>query len=96
MRLIDADALIEAIRSHYENVHCEDAVLNNFYRLAHEHVIDVVNIQKTAFDTEKVVKQLLDMRLIRVEQCHGDYEIEVMTESNFDDAIDIVRKGGIE
>lgn len=59
-------------------------------------VVDMIRNQPTAFDTEKVVEQLLDMRLIRVEQCHGDYEIEVMTESNFDDAINIVKKGGVE
>lgn len=87
MRLIDADALFKAVtegRYTTGNIF-KDMELQQF-----------INEQPTAFDTEKVVEQLLDMRLIRVEQCHGDYEIEVMTESNFDDAIDIVKKGGVE
>jgi hypothetical protein len=42
---------------------------------------------------EEVVARLEEMKLIRVEQCHDDYEIEVMTESNFDDAIEIVKRG---
>lgn len=62
----------------------------------YEEVVQLLDKQPTAFDTEKVIAELKDMRLIRVEQCHGDYEIEVMTESNFDDAIDIVKKGGVE
>lgn len=86
MRLIDADALISAINK---------STCNWAEYLWKQVVCDVINNQPTAFDTEKVVEQLLDMRLIRVEQCHGDYEIEVMTESNFDDAIDIVKKGGV-
>ena len=40
---------------------------------------------------ECVIERLEEMKLIRVEQCHDDYEIEVMTESNFDDAIEIIK-----
>lgn len=46
-----------------------------------------------AYDLGKVVSELEDMKFVRVEQCHEDYEIEVMTESNFDDAIEIVKRG---
>lgn len=46
-----------------------------------------------AYDLDKVVSELEDMKLVRVEQCHEDYEIEIMTESNFDDAIEIVKRG---
>lgn len=46
-----------------------------------------------AYDLSKVVSELEDMKFVRVEQCHEDYEIEVMTESNFDDAIEIVKRG---
>ena len=42
---------------------------------------------------ERIVERLLDMKLIRVEQCHEDFELEVMTERDFDDAIDIVKEG---
>lgn len=50
----------------------------------------------TAYNVDKVVAELENVKLIRVEQCHDDYEIEVMTSNNFDEAIDIVRKGGVE
>ena len=45
------------------------------------------------YDLGKVVSELEDMKFVRVEQCHEDYEIEIMTESNFDDAIKIVKRG---
>lgn len=48
MRLIDADVLIENIKSHVENVTCGNELFNQFYKLAHEHIIDVVNGQPTA------------------------------------------------
>lgn len=83
-RLIDADALIKDIRSHYENVYCENATLNNFYRLAHEHVIDVVNVQKTAYDTEKVVA---DLEQLKVETKKNNYKADFA----LDIAIDIVK-----
>ena len=86
MRLIDADALYEKLQ--------KDSTYDLDFM--DSELKEMIENQPTAFDTEKVVEQLLDMRLIRVEQCHGDYEIEVMTESNFDDAIDIVKKGGVE
>lgn len=80
---------------------------NKFRRFAHEQlendklysaddILEMIDEQPTAFDIEAVVKKLEEMKLIRVEQCHEDYEIEVMTASNFDDAIEIVRKGGVK
>lgn len=88
MRLIDADAFEKFIKEKYKDGESTDDIK--------DQMLFDLSYQPTAFDTEKVVEQLLNMRLIRVEQCHGDYEIEVMTESNFDDAIDIVKKGGVE
>lgn len=41
---------------------------------------------------EKIIKKLIEMKQVRVEQCHEDYEIEVMTERDFDDAIEIVKQ----
>lgn len=64
----------------------------------HANIDDVVKdmcieaLEKN-FKLEEVVARLEEMKLIRVEQCHDDYEIEVMTESNFDDAIEIVKEG---
>ena len=87
-RLIDADAFEKFIKEKYKDGESTDDIK--------DQMLFDLSYQPTAFDTERVVKQLLDMILIRVEQCHGDYEIEVMTESDFDDAIDIVKKGGVE
>ena len=41
---------------------------------------------------ERIIERLEEMKLVRVEQCHEDYELEVMTESNFDDAIQIIKE----
>lgn len=94
MRLIDADLLIEAIRNHCENVHCEVVALNDFYRLAHEHVIDVVNIQKTAFEMEKVLAELKDnCDIYSVKYYQENVDVKAV---QIDDAIDILKRGGIE
>jgi len=50
----------------------------------------------TAYDLDKVVRELENIKLVRVEQCHEDYEIEIMTERNFNDAIEIVKRGGVK
>lgn len=79
---------------------------NKFRRFVHEQlemfetysadkILEMIDEQPTAYDLDKVVRELEDMKLVRVEQCHEDYEIEVMTESNFDDAIEIVKRGVI-
>lgn len=80
MRLIDADAMIKELGISDRDIYCKC----------------LIEEQPTAFDVEAVVKELEKMKLVRVEQCHEDYEIEVMTASNFDDAIEIVRKGGVK
>ena len=80
MRLIDADAMIKELGISDRDIYCKC----------------LIEEQPTAFDVEAVVKELEKMKLVRVEQFHEDYEIEVMTASNFDDAIEIVRKGGVK
>lgn len=45
---------------------------------------------------ERIVERLENMKLIRVEQCHEDYELELITEGHFDDAIEIVKGGGVD
>lgn len=88
MRLIDAVRLINSL----ERWNTNDARDKAMYNFAMNRIIE----QPIAYDVEAVVKELEEMKLIRVEQCHEDYEIEVMTASNFDDAIEIVRKGGVK
>ena len=94
-RLIDADELIKAIENHKTNVASESGFANEIYSLAHEHIIDVINIQPTAFDTEKVVEQLEEMKNNKDCQvyCYEFYKKKCMIHEN---AIDIVKKGGVE
>ena len=93
MRLIDADLLKKNIAKWVQGGDPQENVMVKLDDIL-VSVIMEIDEQPTAYDVEKVVKQLEDMKLIRVEQCHGDYEIEVMTINNFVDAIDIVKNGG--
>lgn len=83
-RLIDADVLIEMIKKHSENVKCSEPSLDAFYQMAHEHIIGIVDIQPIAYDVEKVVEELKKQSRI------------MMPVIPTEEAIDIVRKGGIE
>lgn len=58
MRLIDADALIERIKIHKKNVMNGSDMTNVFYGLAHDHIMDVIEIQPTAYDVDAVVARL--------------------------------------
>ena len=93
MRLIDADLLKKNIAKWVQGGDPQETVMIKLDDIL-VSVIMEIDEQPTAYDVEKVVKQLEDMKLIRVEQCHGDYEIEVMANNNFVDAIDIVKNGG--
>lgn len=37
-----ADALIARIKSHGQNVKCDNAILNTVYRMAHDHIIEII------------------------------------------------------
>lgn len=93
--LISRSDTMNRLRNYAEQKHCNGEV-----ELANGILKAICFIEKeenipTAYDVEKVVAELENMKLIRVEQCHDDYEIEVMTNNNFVDAIEIVRKGGV-
>lgn len=86
-RLIDADALIEAMRKKEEEY---ESVMStpNWWT-----AFDVVENQPTAYDVEKVVEELGERSKeynsgVRL---HGKPE-EMLT----DEAIDIVKRGGVE
>ena len=51
----------------------------------------VIKTWNTRKPMERIVERLEQMKLIRVEQCHEDYELELITEGHFDDAIEIVK-----
>lgn len=93
MRLIDADLLKKNIAKWLQGSDTQETVMVKLDDISVSVIMEIEE-QPTAYDVEKVVKQLEDMKLIRVEQCHGDYEIEVITNNNFVDAIDIVKNGG--
>ena len=92
MRLIDADELIKSIENHKTNVESESGFANEIYALAHEHIIDVITIQPTAFDTEKVVEQLEGLSNAEADYYYARSNDVIDRE----DAIDIVKKGGVE
>lgn len=93
MRLIDADLLKKNIAKWLNGSDPQETVMVKLDDISVSVIMEIEE-QATAYDVEKVVKQLEDMKLIRVEQCRGYYEDEVMTNNNFVDAIDIVKSGG--
>ena len=89
-RLIDADVLLEHIKKlecHAENKKYEQG-MNDFLQFYFPQIIDN---QPTAFDTEKVVEQLEEK--IEITWKH-DYLGG--RKDAFKEAIDIVKKGGVE
>lgn len=93
MRLIDADALIEAINR---------STCNWTEYLWKQVVCDVVNNQPTAYDVEKVIAEL-ENRKEESKKCY----VEAMAEANcslasrfhgereaYNNSINIIRKGG--
>ena len=82
-RLIDADALIEQIKSH------DDITLDRYSELA---VVRMIREQPTAYDVEKVVAEL-DEQSIRVgiRGIDGNHDILSLLPT-----IEIVRKGSVE
>lgn len=91
-RLIDADELIRAIEEHYINLTNDNVPrsIPDFY----SEMQKLVYNQPTAFDTERVVEQLEERKgnvfIDGKKMYQEDYFIDI------DDAIDIVKKGGVE
>lgn len=89
-RLIDADALISAINK---------STCNWAEHLWKQVVCDVINNQPTAFDTEKVVEELM---IIHDEgYCPNEDGLECILNKACSDCYrekiaDIVKKGGVE
>lgn len=89
--LISRSELIEAIKHHKENVCvCEDGKTGmELYRLAHEHIIELVEILSTAYNTDKVVDQLEEEIKENPNVCETEYRAGLYK------AIEIVKGGGI-
>ena len=88
MRLIDADALIE----HYEKVKKESASLVDMaHILGFQSVID---IQPTAYDLDKVVKQL--QKAVNDIPLQYEYNYDKGVIDGISKAIEIVKAGGVD
>lgn len=100
-RLINADALIEAITQHGKDIKSDVPMIEDIYQTAHKHIIDLVEIQPTAFDAEKVVAELEEAKKKFFEAYKEATDtFEILCYGNitnaYGNAIDIVKRGGIE
>lgn len=86
-RLIDADTLCEKIRKIYDGYMLDEG---GCAPIDFENMVDDM---PTAFDTEKVVEQLEEKQYAYIHD-NGDYEEGKYYA--FEEAIDIVKKGGVE
>lgn len=74
--LISRSALIKAITQHGKDVKCSESILNEVYQLSHKHIIDLVRIQPTAYDVEKVVEEVKELDLDGISMVEdGKYEL---------------------
>lgn len=101
MRLIDADKLLECV---------EVSMLNNTHRNGnaalchvseHRHFIETIVEQPTAFDVEKVVRELRDLKmryyLTIANTGVADKVCAYLNIANaIDKAIEIVKRGGVD
>ena len=89
MRLIDADAMNEEL--FYKQLGGKDTLITA------ESAFNMIKAQPTAYDIEKVVKEL-DEFWFQVEQLVDEdgYKYKVVKVVELDTAIDIVRKGGMK
>ena len=107
MRLIDADELIKAIeQSRNNNPHKDRCVMRN-HGTEHAHFAKMVSEEPTAFDKEKVIEELVELREKEYNDSDEDPELsdaeEIYDEGRsqgrfeaYHRAIGIVDKGGVE
>lgn len=84
-RLIDADALIEEVKTlqvFVNGLRGGKGILNTYAKLYRESLLRIIDEQPTAYSVEKVVAEIKSL---------SGYEIYKNT---FDLIIDIVKKGG--
>ncbi len=87
MRLIDVDLFMENVR---KELNCDERCCE----CVHDNLCEIYKMalkQPTAYDVDKVVEQLEDMKYVMM----GNYGVrkEVV---NFDDLVEIVKSGGID
>lgn len=105
MRLIDADALlqeIEGLSVHITGLRSGKGALSNFMNEYRKTVLRIIDEQPTAFDTEKVVEQLEEVKgkACTGKECFSCVYNDICCEGEMservaiDNAIKIVLKGG--
>ena len=88
-RLIDADKLLEETRRDRDYAR-KNGFLDMYYE--RQALIDRIKAQPTAYDVDKVVEQLESLR-----NAEADYYYAMSNDViDREDAIDIVKKGGVE
>ena len=88
-RLIDADKLLEETRRD-RNYARKNGFLDMYYE--RQVLIDRIEAQQTAYDPEKVVEQLESLSNAEADYYYARSNDVIDRE----DAIDIVKKGGVE
>ena len=94
MRLIDTDKLKEAIEREKND--------NDYMcRLCMESTKEIIDEQPTAFDVDKIIKQLKDLKAMYWFSIAntGDKKLDVVYENvgnALDEAIEIVKGGGVK
>ena len=97
--LISKSALIDALKVHFDSCFREDGeLLYSDHICTSDDVVDLIKLvenQPTAYDIDKVMKELYEERTEIL--LSNDYECEIINYciDNFDKAIKIVKQGGI-
>lgn len=94
MRLIDADRLeeeIKSLRCTLIGLRAEKGVLARAADEYRKTILQIIDDQPTAFDKEKVSKELKKCRVYQFQGMLPDGRV-----CHFSDVIEIVKKGGIE
>ena len=106
MRLIDADALIEEIKSlqvFVTGLRAGKGILNEYAKQYRESLLRIVDEQPTAYDISKVIAELDELMVKTTSKMVESkevpewfYEVKTGEYISKKDTIIIVRKGGIE
>lgn len=95
MRLKDADALKRDMKEYLDKIPCENVPP----RSAIVHCMVLTDEQPTAYDVDKVVEKLEAKKIHRFHEASGRSNYKSLAQGYIQaiqDAIDIVKRGGIE
>lgn len=93
MRLIDADKLIEKLRDFKEYENDDGRPIHTMSEIQMiDRCINFAQAESTAYDVDKVVSELQDKSFER----YGNQGMGGELVVNFDDAVEIVKRGGVD